>query len=114
MENKFITGFVSEMPVHDGDGYSWGGDVIVTIDGRSINLGSSQNNLLRLEIISLARLFASAPDFAAVARDAADMLESYANYITTVHSDELEIHPYLPELERVAKDMRAAMAKAGY
>ncbi len=31
---------ISQLPRHDGDGYSYGGDVILTIGKRSINLGA--------------------------------------------------------------------------
>ena len=34
---------VSQLPWHDGDGYSYGGDVILTIGERSINLGAFDN-----------------------------------------------------------------------
>jgi hypothetical protein len=38
---------------------------------------------------------------------AADMLEGYAAYIHRVKPDEIEAHPYLPELENVASELRA-------
>lgn len=59
-----------------------------------------------------ARLIAAAPDFAEVAPDAADLLERYAEFIRTVGADDLELRPYLPEVERVAECLRAAIAKA--
>lgn len=60
-----------------------------------------------------ARLIAAAPDYAAVAPDAADLLSRYADFIRqSVKADELERHPYLPEIERVVEDLRAAIAKA--
>ncbi len=31
---------VSRLPIHNGDGYSYGGDVILTIGTRSISFGS--------------------------------------------------------------------------
>lgn len=61
---------------------------------------------------ALTALFGAAPDFALVVPDAADLLEQYAEYIRTVHSSELERHPYLPEVECVIADLRAALAKA--
>jgi hypothetical protein len=60
-----------------------------------------------------ARLIAAAPDFAEAAPDAADLLEHYADFIrTSVKADDLELHPYLPNIERTASDLRAAIAKA--
>jgi len=42
---------VSRMPYHDGDGYSWGGETILTIGDRSINFGSgNEANKLANEI----------------------------------------------------------------
>jgi hypothetical protein len=38
---------------------------------------------------------------------AADFLEQYAAFIHRVKPDEIEEHPYLPELEQVAADLRA-------
>lgn len=55
----------------------------------------------------------TAPDFAAVAAEAADLLEHYALYIRTVPASDLERHPYLPAIEQVVEDLRAALAKAG-
>lgn len=37
----------------------------------------------------------------------ADLLEHYAAYIHRVKPEDIEAHPYLPELEQVAKDLRA-------
>lgn len=60
-----------------------------------------------------ARLIAAAPDFAAVAPDAVELLNRYAAYIRDdVRADDLERHPYLPELERVADALASALAKA--
>jgi hypothetical protein len=33
---------VSQMPFHDGDGYSWGGDAVLTIGERSFHFGSGK------------------------------------------------------------------------
>lgn len=38
---------------------------------------------------------------------AGDLLEHYADYIKTVKPDDIECHPYLPELEQVSADLRA-------
>lgn len=65
-----------------------------------------------LEVEANARLIAAAPDFAEVAPDAADILERYAEFIRTVGSCDLERHPYLPEVERIAETLRAAISKA--
>jgi hypothetical protein len=44
-----------------------------------------------------------------VGADAADLLAHYADFIRhSVKADELEAHPYLPEIERVVDDLRAA------
>lgn len=37
----------------------------------------------------------------------ADFLEQYAGYIQRVKPEDIEQHPYLPELEQVAQDLRA-------
>lgn len=39
--------------------------------------------------------------------DAAEMLGRYANFIRTVRADDLEMHPYLPEIERIQADLLA-------
>lgn len=59
-----------------------------------------------------ARLITAAPDLIEAAPDAADILERYADFIRTLHSDELERHPYLPLIEETAERLRAAIAKA--
>jgi hypothetical protein len=59
-----------------------------------------------------ARVISAAPDFVECAPDAVELLERYAEYIRTVKADDLERHPYLPHLEAVASDLRAALAKA--
>lgn len=59
-----------------------------------------------------ANLIAAAPELLAPAPDAADLLEHYADFIRTVKADDLERHPYLPEIERVAAELRAAITKA--
>lgn len=40
-----------------------------------------------------------------VSRDAVEILRHYIGYIQTVRSDELERHPYLPEIERVTDEL---------
>lgn len=66
-----------------------------------------------MRAIADANLIAVAPDFAEIAPDAADLLERYAAFIReNVKADDLEMHPYLPEVERVAEALRAALAKA--
>lgn len=59
-----------------------------------------------------ARLMAAAPDFASTAPTAADLLGRYAEYIRTVSPADLDLHPYIPEIERVVGELRAAIAKA--
>ena len=57
--SKHTSGSVSQMPWHDGDGYSWGGDVIVSFGCRAINLGSSGHSG---DALKLAHLIAAAPE----------------------------------------------------
>ena len=45
-------------------------------------------------------------------QDACYYLDYYAEYIRSVHSSEIERHPYLPDLERVAEEMRALPEQA--
>lgn len=60
-----------------------------------------------------ARLIAAAPNYAAVAPDAAYLLEQYAQFIRDdVKADDLERHPYLPLIEATAADLRATIALA--
>lgn len=47
-------GRVSELPTHHGDGCHYGGDVLVTFGGTTINLGPDERKL--------AHLIASAPE----------------------------------------------------
>lgn len=65
MTHKHTPGSVSQMPWHDGDGYSWGGDVIVSFGCRAINLGSSGHSG---EALKLAHLIAAAPELLSVAK----------------------------------------------
>lgn len=59
-----------------------------------------------------ARLIAAAPDFAKVAPDAADILETYAGFIRhSVKADDLDMHPYLPHLEDIIAKIRAALSR---
>lgn len=61
-----------------------------------------------------ARLIAAAPDFAEVAPDAVDILDTYAGFIRhSVKADDLDMHPYLPHLEDVIAKLRAALSRAG-
>lgn len=53
-------GQVSVMPRHNGDGYSWGGDVVVSFGEQAINLGASRHS--NCETVKLARLIAAAPE----------------------------------------------------
>ena len=45
-------------------------------------------------------------------RDAADILEDYAEYIRSVKACELERHPYLPQVEEVISELRAAIGES--
>lgn len=44
---------------------------------------------------------------------AADLLEHYAAYINEVKPDDIERHPYLPEIELTAADLRALSKRGG-
>ena len=46
------------------------------------------------------------------APDAVDMLEHYAEYIRGVPVSEIERHPYLPEVERIIEELRAALTQS--
>lgn len=52
-------GIVSRLPFFDGDGYSWGGEIIVTFGAQSIKLGARQ--------IELATHLSAAPDLLVIA-----------------------------------------------
>lgn len=51
----------------------------------------------------------ASPAFPPLGR-AADFLGQYAGYIREVKPEDIERHPYLPELEEVTKEIRAAAA----
>lgn len=50
-------------------------------------------------------------DLLEAASEAAEIVERYAGFIRSVRADDLEMHPYLPEVERIAEDARAAISK---
>ena len=78
-------------------------------------LKGDHNDLRRQQIILAAHRasLANAPAASSVGADAADLLAHYADFIRhSVKADDLEMHPYLPEIERVVYDLRAAIAKA--
>lgn len=59
------------------------------------------------------RMERAAPDLLEALRRTTEMCEAYADWIKrNVMSADIEQHPYLPELEGVAEDARAAIAKA--
>jgi len=60
----------------------------------------------------IARLIAAAPELYEGAAAAVDLLEQYAHFICTVKADDIEQHPYLPHVEQVLEDLRAALHKA--
>lgn len=45
---------------------------------------------------------------------AADLLEHYVDFIKEVKPDDIERHPYLPEIEMVAQDLRAMATQQSY
>lgn len=76
------------------------------VDGRYLSVCVTATDIRDIALMT------AAPDFAEVAPDAADILERYAEFIRTVASYDLERHPYLPEVERIAETLRAAISKA--
>lgn len=66
MTIEYISGEVSKLPAHSGDGYSWGGDVIVTFGKRSINLGTSHKHHEMKQIEALAHQIAAAGEMLAL------------------------------------------------
>ena len=59
-----------------------------------------------------ARLIAVAPDLWEAGKEAEWFLAHYAEYIASVPVDEIERHPYLPDLQEKLEMLRAALAKA--
>lgn len=76
-----MSGFVAQTPVHDGDGYSWGGDIIVAVDGVALTLGTRQNYGERNKLLALAHKLAAAPDML-------DALEAVGWWLATVPDSE--------------------------
>lgn len=70
--DEHALGIVSQMPYHDGDGYSWGGGWVVTIGSTSLCLGCGSG------AAKLARLIAAAPELLAALRLCADRLDGLA------------------------------------
>lgn len=65
-EGKRASGVVSRMPTHGGDGYSYGGEWVVSIGGRAIVLGAEDERL--------SRLIAAAPTILEALKDAYSVL----------------------------------------
>lgn len=65
----FTRGLVSTLPSHNGDGYSWGGDIILSFGEWAVNFGTSQNYSERQRLLVLARLLAAAPTMLEALRD---------------------------------------------
>lgn len=57
------------------------------------------------------RLILAAPDLLAAGEEAEWFLAHYAEYIAIVPVDEIERHPYLPDLQEKLEMLRAAIAK---
>lgn len=68
---KWTPGLVSRLPRHNGDGYYWGGDVIVTFEGSSINLGPAP------EAESLGHLIAASPALYKALKEALSDLDRF-------------------------------------
>ena len=78
---------------------------------------SSQTNAHRCMGSIVTRQYALAmaagPELLGVLERAVEMCDWYAQFIRSdVMAADIERHPYLPELEGVAEDARAAIAKA--
>ncbi len=70
---------VSFLPHHEGDGYGWGGDMIVTIGAQSINLGRNEK---------LGYLIANAVNATADLRASlAEILDYRGGADTALHDD---------------------------
>lgn len=74
-----LVGHVSVMPFHSGDGYSWGGDVVVSFGERAINLGAARHS--NCETVKLARLLAAAPALKAERDALREALEGLADIL---------------------------------
>lgn len=59
-----------------------------------------------------ARLIAAAPDLLKAGKDVEWFLALYAEYVANVPVDEIERHPYLPDLQEKLEALRAAIARA--
>lgn len=64
------------------------------------------------EVAANARLIAAAPDLIKAGKDAEWFLALYAEYVANVPVDEIERHPYLPDLQEKLEALRAAIARA--
>lgn len=91
-------GVVARLPWNNGDGYRWGGDVIVCFGERAINLGGDQDSE------PLARLIAAAPALVEALKDA---LAGW-RYIRDHHGD-----LYGVGWDRVEDAAQAALQAAG-
>lgn len=103
---KHTPGAVSQLPWHDGDGYSWGGDVIVSFGERAINLGNSTHSG---ETLSLARLIAAAPDLLEAAKATRSLVAEAAMVGFNFNDGD-----WADRLYRNQANLSAAIAKAEY
>lgn len=72
MPDNIEAGIVSQLPYHHGDGYGWGGDIIVTFGSQSINLGAGN-------VLPLARMLAAAPDMLTALHIILPLAKGYAD-----------------------------------
>lgn len=75
MKYKHPSGAVSKLPVHSGDGYNYGGGLLVNFGERSFFLGDTQPRCKDDdELESLARVMAAAPDLLDALKNLGDWL----------------------------------------
>lgn len=97
---------MSFLPVHSGDGYSYGGGVVVTVGKKAILLGEgTEAEVLGHHICGAFAARAAAPDLAKALSELLDAFEC--------EPDDLMPHEYEAIVTDAKKRARAALSKAG-